>query len=54
MKKIITIVAALALMAGALTGCGTANDSSSAGKSTENEKTERPQADAISGWQAVT
>ena len=49
MKKIITIVAALVLMAGALTGCGKANDRSSTGKSTENGKTESPQTVATDG-----
>lgn len=47
MKKLLLFVAALMLMAGALTGCGA--DGSSTGKSAENEKTEGSQTVAADG-----
>lgn len=48
MKKIITIAAVLALMAGVLAGCGS-NDAASTGKSTESGKTEGSQTVATDG-----
>lgn len=50
MKKIITIVAALTLIAGALTGCGTKDSSTDKnGKNAENTKTENAQTVSTDG-----